>query len=128
MASYFERLRMQALAQPGAWADNPWGEDDTVYKAANKKIFLFLWEDDGVTRVNVKLTPDEVVEAHSLPFVRPVRYLSKKHWVGAQVTSEMEFEVVSGWLDRSYELVAPKTRITTARKPASTATQDETPG
>ena len=105
---YQALLRGHALSLEGAFEDFPFGEHDAVYKAANQKIFLFLSSPGAPVQVSLKLTPEEVLEAQGLPFVGPVRYLSKKHWISAKVNSEPEFDIVLAWVNRSYELVAPK--------------------
>ncbi|HEY0393460.1 MAG TPA: MmcQ/YjbR family DNA-binding protein [Candidatus Elarobacter sp.] len=97
-------LRARALALPGAWEDDPWG--DSVVKVA-KKIFVFL----GEKKVTLKL-----VEAHaaamSVPGAVPTPYgLGKAGWVTLPLDGAPPLDVLGDWLEESYRLVAPKKLI-----------------
>jgi predicted DNA-binding protein (MmcQ/YjbR family) len=96
------RLREHALAFPGAWEDQPWG--DTVAKVG-KKIFAFLGDDT----VTLKL-----VEAHeaamSVPGAKPTAYgLGKAGWVTIPLAAGAPpLDVLCDWVEESYRIVAPK--------------------
>src|SRR5262245_23015125 len=95
--SYFERLRQHALSFPGAWEDHPW--EDTVFKNAKGKIFLFCGEpSDGRVRATVKLEAEEGEEALSLPFVRMAPYVGRFGWVQATASDDFEFETLLAWV------------------------------
>ncbi len=106
--NYLERLRAFALAIEGAREEFSFGPDSPVYKAANGKIFAITGASEAGTRVSVKLSPDEVLEALSLAFVSNAPYLSKTHWVMALITNEPEFDMASGWMLRSHDLVTAR--------------------
>ena len=95
------RLRERALAFPGAWEDDPWG--DSVIKVG-KKIFVFLGEE----ALTLKL-----VEAHaaamSVPGAKPTAYgLGKAGWVTIPLAGAPPAEILCDWLEESYRLIAPK--------------------
>ena len=100
---------------PGAREEYPFGPEATVYKAANGKMFALCSETLEGLRVSLKLSPDEVLEALTLPFVSTAPYMSKTHWVAATVRGPVEWEAVQGWLTRSHELVTPKPRRAAGR-------------
>ena len=105
---YLDRIREFALAIDGAREEFSFGEDSPVYKAANGKIFAISGRDGASTRVSLKLSPDEVLEALTLPFVDHAPYLSKTHWVATRISNEAELEVTFAWMTRSHELVTAK--------------------
>jgi predicted DNA-binding protein (MmcQ/YjbR family) len=96
------RLRERALAFPGVWEDDPWG--DSVIKVA-KKIFVFLGEET----LTLKLA-----EAHeaamSVPGAKPTPYgLGKAGWVTIPLAGGAPpVDILCDWLDESYRLLAPK--------------------
>ncbi|MBI5948021.1 MAG: MmcQ/YjbR family DNA-binding protein [Chloroflexi bacterium] len=109
MPELFERLRALSLAFPGAYEDWPWGHEDPVFKAANKKIFAMTGHDaEGVLRVTVKLSPDEAEAALMLPFVSVAAYVGRYGWVTARVEQGVEFDIATEWVARSHELVTAK--------------------
>ncbi len=109
MPALFEQLRELALAFPGAYEDWPWGHEDPVFKAGNKKIFAMTGHDaQGVLKVTVKLTPDEAEAALLLPFVSVAAYVGRYGWVTARVEQEVEFDIATEWIGRSHELVTAK--------------------
>ena len=105
---YFERIREFALGIEGAREEFTFEFDIPVYKAANGKIFAVVAPREDAIRVSLKLTPDEVLEALTLPFVRNAPYFSKVHWVAAEVSNEAELDMTLGWVVRSHELVTSK--------------------
>jgi predicted DNA-binding protein (MmcQ/YjbR family) len=112
-----ERFQACALGFPAAREEFPFGPGHHVFKAANGKIFAIASEAGRALRVSVKLTPDEVLEALSLPFVGNAPHLARAHWVQATVANEPEFGAIEAWLDRSHELVTspPKRRRSPSR-------------
>jgi predicted DNA-binding protein (MmcQ/YjbR family) len=96
------RLRERALAFPGAWEDNPWG--DSVVKVG-KKIFVFLGDDS----MTLKLTAAHEA-AMSVPGAKPTAYgLGKAGWVTFPLgAGAPPVDVLCDWLEESYRNVAPK--------------------
>ena len=100
-------LRRYALTLPGAWEDHPWGED--VAKVG-KKVFVFfgvLDTDDGL-RFTVKLRASHE-EAMAFDWVVPAGYgLDRGGWVTAVAPDDAPVEMITGWIEESYRIVAPK--------------------
>ena len=106
---FSEQLRPLALGFPGAFEDYPFGDGETVYKAANAKMFAMCPADpEAPFSVVLKLTPEEAEAALTLPFVSPAPYLARYSWVAALVSSPIEFDIMLEWLARSHELVTAK--------------------
>jgi len=104
--SYLQHARALALSFDGAWEDYPWEPTNPVYKTAKGKIFLFAGErEDGAATLTVKLTPDEGAAALLLPFVSIAPYVGRYGWVTATVATDVEWDIASPWVERSYELV-----------------------
>jgi predicted DNA-binding protein (MmcQ/YjbR family) len=96
-----------ALSLPEAWEDHPWGE--SVAKVG-KKVFAFfgVGEADGGFGFTVKLR-DSHEEAMSFEWVVPAAYgLDRGGWVSAAVPDDAPLEMITGWIEESYRLVAPK--------------------
>ena len=103
-------VRQFAAGLPEAWEDHPWGE--SVFKVG-KKVFVFfgtLESDEGV-RFTVKLR-DSHDEAMSMPWVVPSGYgLDRGGWVTCVAPDDAPLEMITGWIEESYRLVAPKKLI-----------------
>jgi predicted DNA-binding protein (MmcQ/YjbR family) len=101
-----ENLFKAALAYPGAYEENPWGE--RVAKV-NGKVFLFsgMWK--GNMNFSVKL-PQSKEEALSRPHATPTGYgLGKSGWVSFSIPTVAEIpKEAEAWLEESYRTVAPK--------------------
>jgi predicted DNA-binding protein (MmcQ/YjbR family) len=111
--SFADDVRSFALSFEGAREEFSFGSDHPVFKAPNGKMFAIASENSGGTSVSLKLTPEESIEALTLPFVRPAPYLARNHWVMATITDDAECEMTFGWIRRSHELVTAKPK----RKP-----------
>ncbi len=106
--SFGEQLRAFALTFEGAREEYSFGPGHPVFKAANGKMFAVASEQQDGTHVSLKLTPEESIEALTLPFVRPAPYMARNHWVQSTIGNEIEFEMTVGWIRRSHELVTAK--------------------
>ena len=106
--SFGERLREFALSFEGAREEFSFGPEHPLFKTSKGKIFAIASEHEDGTHVSLKLTPDEVLEVMTLPFVRPAPYLAKNHWVLSVIGNEAEFEMTLEWIRRSHELVTAK--------------------
>ena len=105
---YLDQIREFALSFEGACEEFSFGPENPVFKAANRKIFAISGAHEDGARVSLKLTPEEVVEAMTLPFVRPAPYLAKNHWVMPVVTNDAELDMTLSWIRRSHEIVTAK--------------------
>lgn len=106
--AFIEQVRAFALSIEGAREEFSFGPESPVYKAANGKIFAISSERGHGANVSLKLTPEEVMEAMTLPFVRPAPYLAKNHWVQSVISNEAELDMTLGWIRRSHELVTAR--------------------
>ena len=106
--SFASEVRDFALSFEGAREEFSFGPEHPVFKAPNGKMFALSGEAEDGTHVSLKLTPEEVVEALTLPFVDPAPYLSKHHWIRSTISNEVELEATLQWIARSHELVTAK--------------------
>ena len=100
-------VRAFAAGLPESWEDHPWGE--SVYKVG-KKVFVFfgMVETDTGLRLTVKLR-DSHEEAMSMPWVVPAGYgLDRGGWVTCAAPDDAPLEMLTGWIEESYRIVAPK--------------------
>ncbi|HTF87107.1 MAG TPA: MmcQ/YjbR family DNA-binding protein [Planctomycetota bacterium] len=108
-----ESLIAHALAFPGAFEDNPWGE--RVAKVG-KKVFVFFGvstPDEPRLMVVVKL-PQSSVAALDQAFAEPAGYgLGKSGWVAMvfQPGDKPPMDLLKAWILESYRAVAPKTLL-----------------
>jgi predicted DNA-binding protein (MmcQ/YjbR family) len=106
-AELTKAVRAFAAGLPGAWEDHPWGE--SVFKVG-KKVFVFfgLLETDTGLRFTVKLR-DSHDEAMAFEWIVPAGYgLDRGGWVTAVAPGDAPLEMITGWIEESYRLVAPK--------------------
>jgi predicted DNA-binding protein (MmcQ/YjbR family) len=109
-----EPVRAFAAALPGAWEDHPWGE--SVFKVA-KKVFVFfgVLEEKPGLHLTVKLR-DSHEEAMAFDWVTPAGYgLDRGGWVTCDVPDDAPIEMITGWIEESYRLVAPKRLVARQR-------------
>ena len=105
-----DALIAHALAFPGAFEDNPWGE--RVAKVG-KKVFVFFGvsnADEPRLMVVVKL-PQSSLAALDHPFTEPAGYgLGKSGWVAAvfHPGDRPPIDLLKAWILESYRAVAPK--------------------
>jgi len=96
-----------AFGLPEAWEDHPWGE--SVAKVG-KKVFVFfgVLETDAGLRFTVKLR-DSHEEAMAFDWVVPAGYgLDRGGWVTCAAPDDAPVEMITGWIEESYRLVAPR--------------------
>jgi predicted DNA-binding protein (MmcQ/YjbR family) len=117
--SFGEAIREFSLSFEGAREEFSFGPEHPVFKAPNGKLFAIASEHADGTHVSLKLTPEECLEALTLPFVRPAPYLAKNHWVMTVVSNPAELDATLAWIRRSHELVTSKP----TRKRANTKQQ-----
>ena len=103
-------VRAHAAALPEAWEDHPWGE--SVYKVG-KKVFVFFGVPDGDVglRLTVKLR-NAHEEAMAFEWVTPAGYgLDRGGWVSCVAPDDVPLEMITGWIEESYRIVAPKALV-----------------
>lgn len=101
--SVASRLRVAALALPGAWEDSPL-EGDTVAKVGDK-IFVFLGpESIGVKCARTRAEADEwLVRYPDEAAVMP--YIGRHGWNTLRTTGTIEEDELLEALETSYEIV-----------------------
>jgi predicted DNA-binding protein (MmcQ/YjbR family) len=94
-----------AAGLPEAWEAHPWGE--SVFKVG-KKVFVFFGVPQAGLHLTVKLR-DSHDEAMAFEWVVPAGYgLDRGGWVTCAVPDDAPLEMITGWIEESYRLVAPK--------------------
>jgi len=97
-------IRAFAAGLPGGWEDHPWGE--SVFKVGKKVFVFFGVGDEG--HLTVKLR-DHRDEAMAFDWVKPSGYgLDRGGWVSCALPPDAPVEMVVGWIEESYRIVAPK--------------------
>lgn len=115
--------RRFAADLPEAWEDHPWGE--SVYKVG-KKVFVFfgMLETDALLRFTVKLR-DSHEEALAFEWVVPAGYgLDRGGWVTCAPPEDAPIEMITGWIEESYRLVASRSLVAELEKRPATAAGD----
>lgn len=101
------RLRAAAAAYPETHEDHPWGE--SAFKVRGK-TFLFLHRSDDEVSFSMKL-PASREFALVFDFAAPTGYgLGKSGWISCKIgrDTEVDPDLLLGWLDESFRAVAPK--------------------
>lgn len=110
------RLRAAALAYPEAHEDHPWGE--SAYKVRGK-VFMFFHRGDDAISFSPKL-PASREFALVWDFASPTGYgLGKSGWISCKFgpDTEVDPDLLLGWLDESYRTIAPKKLVATLPAP-----------
>jgi predicted DNA-binding protein (MmcQ/YjbR family) len=97
-----------ALGMPGAYEDHPW--DETVAKV-NKKVFVFLGQEDDPAHLGMTVKLDESLEqALMVPDAHPSGYgLGKAGWVTVPFSDPTPpLAVLLDGVEESYRRIAPK--------------------
>ncbi len=101
-------LRKAALGYPDTREDFPW--DHHAYKAAGKKVFLFLTGEGGGFNCSMKL-PFRSEEALKIKGAEPTGYgMGKSGWVTFTFSAKAKVPRAKllDYLDESWRAVAPK--------------------
>jgi predicted DNA-binding protein (MmcQ/YjbR family) len=98
------QLKKYCLAKPGAWLDNPWGEEDTVVKVG-PKIFAFL----GARTVGVKCARTRELAdewLHRYPDdAKVMPYIGRSGWNTLAVDGAIPTDEIREAVDTSYDYV-----------------------
>lgn len=101
-----DELASYALAKPGAWPDQPWGED-TVAKVGDK-IFAFLGEDSlGVKSAGSREEADEWLARYPAD-AWVMAYIGRSGWNTLRVGGAIPNDELLEAIDESYRLVVAK--------------------
>ena len=108
-ASAWSKLKAHALAKPGAWEDDPWG--DGVVVKVGSKIFAFLGTaKDPHVGVKAAASRDEADEwlARYPEDAAVMPYIGRSGWNTYRVGGAIPQDELLETIDISYELVMSK--------------------
>ncbi len=109
-----EEIREYTLSLDGVTEDQPFGDDNIIFRIEGK-IFLCLWLGSDDTTTNspdrhfaVKLMPERNIELREqFSAVTPAWHWNKKHWSDI-FYERFDDEHVKQWINESYDLVVSK--------------------
>ncbi len=108
---HIEELREYCLTLPAAEEGCPFGETTLVFKVAGK-IFLLTSLGEHPLKFNVKCLPEKAIELREeYPCVLPGYHMNKKHWNTIVVDGSLPNRRLKKFIEESYLLVAPKTKV-----------------
>jgi predicted DNA-binding protein (MmcQ/YjbR family) len=105
------------LTFPSVYEDYPFdvirdGTEWTVMRyRSNKKSFALIYERNDKLCVNVKCDPNEADFWRSVYHdLIPGYHMNKAHWNTVMVGGDVPDEALQDMIEKSYELIKPKTR------------------
>jgi len=103
-----EAARDHCLSLPESTEGFPFGPDVLVFKVAGK-MFALLSLEAVPPSMNVKCDPERAIELRAqYPAVQPGYHMSKKHWNTVVLDGTVPTDLVRGFIDDSWRLVASK--------------------
>ena len=100
-----EEFREYCLKKKGVTEEFPFDQVTLVFKVMGKMFALA-----GITNfqsINLKCDPEKaVVLRENYDYVRPGFHMNKKHWNTVDMDWRVENELITFWIDHSYDLVA----------------------
>jgi len=108
------KLEQYIATMKGTESSYPFGSDPLVFKVMGK-MFAYVSVNEGVPIVTVKCVPlDGEILAEQFEAISPGYHMNKKHWITIALTDEIEDDMLTDLVDKSYELVVNK--LTKANK------------
>ena len=96
--------RAVCSAKIGSSEETPFGPETLVYKVAGK-MFALLRVNTPLS-MNLKCDPQEaMIIRESFSAVTPGYHMNKKHWNTVKLDTELDKQLIKGWIDDSYDLV-----------------------
>lgn len=81
-----------------------------VFKVSGK--MFALTDVETFESINLKCDPEKAIELREqYEAVQPGYHMNKKHWNTVMNDGSVSDKLMKEWIDHSYELVAPKTRL-----------------
>lgn len=99
-----DAARAHCLAQPGAWQDQPFGEDSLVFKVAHRMFALIPV--NGPAYITLKCDPNWAqLLRDTYPAVTGAYYFNKRHWNAVALDGSVPADEIAEMIVHSYELV-----------------------
>ena len=99
-----EEFRAYCLKKKGVTEEFPFDQVTLVFKVMGKMFALAGIE--NFQSINLKCDPEKaVVLRESYDYVRPGFHMNKKHWNTIDMDWRVEDELITSWIDHSYDLV-----------------------
>ena len=115
----FAQFRDYCLSKPGTIEDTPFGPDVLVFKVGGK-MFALAALDEVPATVNLKCDPDLALDLRDrYEQVTPGYHMNKKHWNTVEIDNSIPDAELRTMIDHSYDLVAKRTRRSTAKSTAA---------
>jgi hypothetical protein len=125
-ADTLTRLRAICLALPEAIERETW---DIPTFRVREKIFVMATSDNGTPSLWCKAPPGAqtiLIEAAPDRFFRPP-YVGHKGWIGVRLDGAVDWDEVSGLVQRSYQMTAPKRLLGAPRRHRSPLRDHDSP-
>lgn len=93
----------------GAYLDFPFGEESSVYKNRDGKIFAIVAHETKPLRISLKCDPllaEKLRDTYES--VMPGYHLNKKHWNTIVLSGQVEDDELKGLMHLSYNLASDK--------------------
>ncbi len=101
----YQQLKSYLQGKPAAVEEYPFYPDTPVFKVRGK-IFAILFEQDGMTSVNLKCEPDQANALRDIfPAVKPGYHMNKRHWNTVLLDGSIPSAEIERMVDHSYALI-----------------------
>lgn len=102
---YIDEIEAMFSSREGVSIGFPFGETILVMKLVDK-IFLLSGIDDDPLRVNLKATPENVIEyIETYSACIPAYHMNKKHWFTVILDGSISNAVLKTMMEDSYQLI-----------------------
>ncbi len=102
-----EELRDYCISKKGTTEEFPFDETTLVFKVKGKMFVLTDLESDFA--ITLKCTPEKAIELREeYPCVIPAFHMNKSHWNTIQIDGSVSENLLTSWIDESYNLVVDK--------------------
>jgi len=99
-----ETFRNYCISKPGVTEELPFDESTLVFKVMGKMFTATNL--DQFERINLKCDPEKAQELRAqYPAAQPGYHMNKKHWNTILMDGSVSDDLVSQWIDESYDLV-----------------------
>lgn len=103
-----EDIRNYCLSKLGVHESFPFNDTALVFKVGDK-MFALLDLSDENKGISVKCNPELALELREhYPEVTPAFHFNKKHWNTIKLNGSINKDLLTSWIDHSYELTFEK--------------------